>query len=59
MPTRRQEGYLNVIHILRYENITLQQLSASTCFKLLSATRIKQALGMNRMNRMGTGLKRH
>ena len=35
MPTRRQERYLNVIHIIRYENNTLQQLSASTCFKTI------------------------
>ena len=55
MPTKQQERYLNVIHIIRYENNTLQQLSASTCFKtivrLMHSIRIKQALGVNRMNR--------
>ena len=35
MPTRRQESYLNVIHIIRYEINTLQQLSASTCFRTI------------------------
>ena len=35
IPTRRQERYLNVIHIIRYENNTLQQLSASTCFRAI------------------------
>ena len=35
MPTRRQEIYLNVIHIMRYEINALQQLSASTCLRLL------------------------
>ena len=35
MSTRRQERYLNVIHIIRYENNTLQQLSASTCFRTI------------------------
>ena len=62
MPTRRQEKYLNVIHIIRYENNTLQQLSASICFKtivrLMHSIRIKQALGVNRYKGMGTGLKR-
>ena len=35
MPTRRQERYLNVIHIMRYEINALQQLSASTCFRTI------------------------
>ena len=35
MPTRQQERYLNVIHIMRYEINTLQQLSASTCFRTI------------------------
>ena len=35
MPTRRQERYLNVIHIMRYEINTLQQLSASTCLRTI------------------------
>ena len=35
MPTRRQERYLNVIHIMRYEINALQQLSTSTCFKTI------------------------
>ena len=35
MSTRRQERYINVIHIMRYEINALQQLSASTCFRLL------------------------
>ena len=51
-----------MIHILDYENNTLKQLSASTCFRtivrLMHSARIKQALGMNRYKRMGTGLKR-
>ena len=40
MPTRRQERYLNVIHIIRYGINTLQQLSASTCFRAI--VRIKR-----------------
>ena len=35
MSTKRLEKYLNVIHIMRYEINTLQQLSASTCFKTI------------------------
>ena len=59
---RRQEKYLKVIHTLGYEIISLKQLSASACFKTIVKTRystgIKQALGVNRYKRMGTGLKR-
>ena len=35
MPTRRQERYLNAIHIMRYEVNTLQQPNASTCFRTI------------------------
>ena len=62
MPTRRQEKYWNVIHIIRYENNTLQQLSTSTCFRtivrLMHSIKIKQAPSVNRHKGMGTGLKR-
>ena len=62
MPTSRQEKYQNVIHILSYENITLKQLSASTCFRtivrLMHSIKIKQASSVNRYKGMGTGLKR-
>ena len=59
MPTRRQEIYLNVIHIIRYEINALQQLSASTCLRLLlgyASSKIKQASSVNRDKEMGTGL---
>ena len=59
MSTRRQERYLNVIHIMRYEINALQQLSASTCFRLLlgyASIKIKQASSVNRDKEMGTGL---
>ena len=62
MPTRRHEKYQNVIHIIRYENNTLQQLSTSTCFKtivrLMHSIKIKQASSVNRYKGMNTGLKR-
>ena len=58
MPTRRQERYLNVIHIIRYENNTLQQLSASTCFKTIVGLCIQSRSSVNRDKEMGTGLKR-
>ena len=61
MPTRRQERYLNVIHIMRYEINALQQLSASTCFKTIAGLciqSIKQASSVNRDKEMGTSLKR-
>ena len=35
MSTKRLKRYLNVIHIMRYEIHTLQQLSASTCFRTI------------------------
>ena len=35
MPARRQEKYLNVIHIMRYGINALQQLSASACFRTI------------------------
>ena len=35
MPTRQQERYLNVVHIMRYEINALQQLSTSTCFRTI------------------------
>ena len=57
MPTRRQERYLNVIHIIRYENNTLQQLSASTCFKSIVELCIQSRSSVNRDKEMGTGLK--
>ena len=48
-----------MIHTLGYEIMSLKQLSTSTCFKavvrLMHSTRIKQALGVNRYKRMGTG----
>ena len=59
MPTRRQEIYLNVIHIMRYEINALQQLSASTCLKTIvghASIKIKQASSVNRDKEMGTGL---
>ena len=58
MPTRRQERYLNVIHIMRYEINTLQQLSASTCFKTIVGLCIQSRSSVNRYNRMGTGLEK-
>ena len=58
MPTRRQERYLNVIHIIRYENNTLQQLSASTCFKTIVALCIQSRSSVNRDKDMGTGLEK-
>ena len=58
MPTRRQERYLNVIHIMRYENNTLQQLSASTCFKTIVGLCIQSRSSVNRDKEMGTGLNR-
>ena len=61
MPTRRQERYLNVIHIMRYKINTLQQLSASTCFKTIVGLCIQSRSSVNRdkeMHSMGTGLKR-
>ena len=42
MPTRRQEIYLNVIHIMRYEINALQQLSASTYLKTIVGPCINQ-----------------
>ena len=53
MPTRRQERYLNVIHILRYEINTLQQLSASTCFRTIVGLCIQSRLSVNRDKRNG------
>ena len=53
MSTRRQERYLNVIHILRYEINTLQQLSASTCFKTIVGLCIQSRSSMNRDKRNG------
>ena len=58
MSTRRQERYLNVIHIIRYENNTLQQLSTSTCFKTIVGLCIQSRSSVNRDKEMGTGLKR-
>ena len=59
MSTRRQERYLNVIHIIRYGINTLQQLSASTCFKTIVGLCIQSGSSVNRDKEMGTGLKRH
>ena len=53
MPTRRQERYLNVIHILRYEINTLQQLSASTCFRTIVGLCIQSRSSANRDKRNG------
>ena len=53
MPTRRQERYLNVIHIMRYEINTLQQLSASTCFKTIVGLCIQSRSSVNRDKRNG------
>ena len=53
MPTRRQERYLNVIHIIRYEINTLQQLSASTCFKTIVGLCIQSRSSVNRDKRNG------
>ena len=53
MPTRLQERYLNVIHILRYEINTLQQLSASTCFRTIVGLCIQSRSSVNRDKRNG------
>ena len=53
MPTRRQERYLNVIHIMRYEINALQQLSASTCFKTIVGLCIQSRSSVNRYKRNG------
>ena len=53
MSTRRQERYLNVIHIIRYEINTLQQLSASTCFKTTVGLCIQSRSSVNRDKRNG------
>ena len=53
MPTRRQERYLNVIHIMRYEINTLQQLSTSTCFKTIVGLCIQSRSSVNRDKRNG------
>ena len=58
MPTRWQERYLNVIHIIRYENNTLQQLSTPTCFRTIVGLCIQSRSSVNRHKGMGTGLKR-
>ena len=58
MSTRRQERYLNVIHIMRYEINTLQQLSTSTCFRTIVGLCIQSRSSVNRYNGMGTGMKR-
>ena len=58
MPIRWQEKYLNVIHIIRYENNTLQQLSASTCFKTIVGLCIQSRSSMNRDKEMGTSLEK-
>ena len=58
MPTRRQERYLNVIHVMRYEINALQQLSASTCFKAIVGLCFQSRSSVNRDKEMGTGLKR-
>ena len=53
MSTRRQERYLNVIHIIRYGINTLQQLSASTCFKTIVGLCIQSRSSVNRDKRNG------
>ena len=58
MPTRRQEKYLNVIHIIRYENNTLQQLSASTCFKTIVGLCIQSRSSVKRDKKWVQVLKR-
>ena len=58
MPTRRQERYLNVIHIMRYEINALQQLSASTCFKTIVGLCIQSRSSVNRDKDMGTSLEK-
>ena len=58
MSTRRQERYLNVIHIIRYENNTVQQLSTSTCFKTIVGLCIQSRSSVNRDKDMGTSLEK-
>ena len=53
MSTRRQERYLDVIHIIRYGINTLQQLSASTCFKTIVGLCIQSRSSVNRDKRNG------
>ena len=58
MPTRRQERYLNVIHIMRYEINALQQLSASTCLRTIVGLCIQSRSSVNRDRNMGTSLEK-
>ena len=58
MPTRRQKRYLNMIHIIRYETNTLQQLSTSTCFKTIVGLCIQSRSSVNRDKEMGTDLEK-
>ena len=55
MSTKRLKRYLNVIHIIRYEIHTLQQLSASTCFRTI--VRAMQSIKIKREQRQRNGYR--